>query len=273
MFSFGSWILFTGIIRKVFDNIYILTIGKFFPAAELGFYTKAKNIEETTSQQLSQSVGVVAFPIFSHLQDDKERLRNAVSKFLSHTLIFTIPILISLIVIAKPFVILMLTEKWAPMIPYLQLFSILGILYPLQAINIQVLIGKGKSNLNFRLSMMKNSLRILNLIIMYRYGVLYIIIGQIIVALIAIFINTYYTHKLIDYGIIKQIKDIYKIILGGIIAGILTYIVIFNLNNLWLWFFIGGLLSSFFYIVTQYLFNKQLFLNIISLTSILRNKP
>jgi teichuronic acid exporter len=107
MFSFGSWVLFSSIIRKIFDNIYILTIGKFFSASQLGFYTKAKQFKQLSSEQLSAAVGIVAFPMFSQMQADKVKLQLAMRKFLQHSLIFITPLLVTLIVVAKPFVILL----------------------------------------------------------------------------------------------------------------------------------------------------------------------
>jgi teichuronic acid exporter len=270
MFSYGAWILGSGIIKTVFDNIYILTIGKFFPAAQLGFYTKSKQFQSLASKQLSGAVGTVAFPVFSQLQDNKKRLQNGVNRFLTHTLIFTIPILITLMVVAKPFVILLLTEKWAPMIPYLQLLCIVGLLVPIHAVNIQVLMAQGKSNLNFRLTIIKNGLRIINIFAMYRFGVMYIIMGEIFVSLIALIINTYYTNKLIHYGLLNQIKDIKEIFAGGLIAGIIAYFVSNHFNNLWIVFFIGSILTIIIYLLIQYIINRKLLIEILNLRNDLR---
>jgi len=271
-FSFGSWVLLSSIIRTLFDNIYILTIGKFFSAAQLGFYTKSKQFEQLSSWQLSGAVGVVAFPMFSQIQTDKVRLQSVTRKFLQHSLVFITPLMVTLIVVAKPFVILILTEKWAPMIPYLQLLCITGVLYPLHAVNVKVLIAQGKSNLNFKLEIVKNVLRVFNIIIMYRFGVIFIILGEIIVSFLALFINTFYTKRLIDYGLFKQTKDIKKILLGAIIAGIIGYIVGIEFSNLWLMLMFGGFSIMTIFILTQYLFNKSLLMEVLSLRNMFMNK-
>jgi O-antigen/teichoic acid export membrane protein len=259
MFSFGSWILFSSIIRRIFDNIYVLTIGKFFSAAQLGFYTKSKQFQRLSSEQFSQAVGVVAFPMFSQLQDDKIKLQHAMKKFLQHSLIFITPLMVTLIVVAKPFVILLLTEKWAPMIPYLQLLCVIGVLYPLHAVNIQVLIAQGKSNLNFRLDLIKNFLRIINIAIMYRFGVIYIILGELTLSFIALSINTYFTHKMINYSLIKQLNDIKKIIIGSIIAGFFGYCISIQFDRLFIGFFVGIIITFSAYVLFQYFLNYYLF--------------
>jgi len=210
--------------------------------------------------------------MFSQIQTDKVRLQSVTRKFLQHSLVFITPLMVTLIVVAKPFVILILTEKWAPMIPYLQLLCITGVLYPLHAVNVKVLIAQGKSNLNFKLEIVKNVLRVFNIIIMYRFGVIFIILGEIIVSFLALFINTFYTKRLIDYGLFKQTKDIKKILLGAIIAGIIGYIVGIEFSNLWLMLMFGGFSIMTIFILTQYLFNKSLLMEVLSLRNMFMNK-
>lgn len=265
MFSFGSWLLGAGIVRTVFENVYILTIGKFFPAAQLGFYTKSMQFQKMASQELAQAVGTVAFPVFSQLQDDRVRLQNGMRKFLKHTLVFTMPLLVMLMVVAKPFVILLLTEKWAPMIPYLQLLCVVGLLYPIHAVNVQVLLAQGRSNLNFRLEILKGGLRVMNIAIMYRWGVFYIIVGEVFVSFAALLLNTYYTRKLIDYGLLKQLKDIKEIVIGSAIAGAIGYAISSSADNLWFVFFLGGISTFSAYIALQYFTNKIFLREVLSL--------
>lgn len=269
MFSFSYWVLLTSIIRTVFDNIYTLTIGKFFPMAELGFYTKAKSFQSIVSQQPSQAIGAVAFPVFSQLQDDKNDLKKAMRKFSRHTLFFVAPISAILIVIAKPMFLVLLTEKWLPMVPYFQFLCIAGLLYPIHLMNVLILTAQGKTNLNFLISMIKNSLRIINLAIMYRFGVVYIIYGEIIVSLIALIINSYFTKKFINYGVFEQLKDLLSIILA---SGFLTCIGlliqrIFASSHLQI--IIGVLLIGGLYLFIMFFFERLLLFENVE---ILRNK-
>lgn len=270
MFSFGAWILSANIVRTIFENIYRLTIGKLFSAVELGFYTNAKSFQLMASNHLIQAITFVAFPVFAQLQDEKTRLQQAMRKFLTHTMLFVMPMMITLAAIAKPFVNLLLTEKWAPMIPYLQLLCIVGLLYPIQLVNLQVLLAQGKSNLNFILNLIKNSLRIINIIIMHKYGVLYIIIGEVIISFINLIINTYYTKKLINYGLFNQMKDISEILAGAIIVGILSYSFTILYESQWLLLISTIFLSCCIYIGIQYMINRQLFIEVISLNKLFR---
>ncbi|MFW5803599.1 MAG: lipopolysaccharide biosynthesis protein [bacterium] len=273
MFSVGIWELLSGIVQTIFQNIYILTIGKFFPAAQLGFYTKAKQLKNLASQQLTGSVGSVSFPVLSRLQNDKIKLKNAMRKFIQYSLILTVPAMMVMIVSARPFVLLALTEKWSPMIPYLQLMCIAGFLYPIHVVNLQVLTALGHTRLGFNLNVVKNILRIINISIMYRWGVIYIIYGELILSLISLILNTYYTKWLIGYGFIKQIKDIYKIVFIGFVAGGLSLWLNSYIENLWINFAFAVLSSLGLFVCLQVLFNFSLVKNIYAMRSIfIKNK-
>lgn len=271
LFSFGAWVLAASIIATIFDNIYILTIGKLFPVAQLGFYTKAKGFQSMSSQQLAEAVGAVAFPVLSQLQEDSAGLRNGARKFLDHTMVFIAPLTVTLAVVARPFVLLLLTDKWAPMIPYLQLLCIAAFLYPIHLINVQILQAQGKSNLNFRLAVIKNTLRIVNIAVMYRWGVFFIIIGEVAVSFLALAVNTYYTKRLINYGLMDQLKDLKLIIFAVILSGFAGYTASYYIPNMCLSFGAGSIVTMAVYAFFQYVFNNTFFREIWKLKETLAN--
>ena len=272
LFAFGSWSLGSNVVMKVFDNIYVIAIGRFFPAAQVGFFNKAKGFQQLASEHLVGAISSVGFPVYAKLQDDKEKLRNGMRKFMQYTLVFIIPLLIGLIVVANPFVILLIKEKWAPMIPYMQLLCVAGMFFPLTVINIQALTAQGKIRLSFRLTLLQTGLRIVNIACMYPFGIIYMIWGEVVLSFVYFIITTRFIKQSVNYGIIKQINDIWKIITGGIIAGIIAYLPNFMTNNLPVLLFTGIFLTFSIFIGTQYLFNRKLFFNTIALKDYLINK-
>lgn len=258
MFAFSSWVLFANIMRTIFDNIYILTIGKFFPVAQLGFYTKAKGYQKIIIQQPTSAIGGVSFPIFSKLQDDKYALKNSMRKFSQHTLFFIAPIIALLIVIANPLIFVVLTNKWMPMVPYLKLLLIGGFFYPINLINLKVLTALGKTNLNFRLEMFKNVLRLVNIIVMYRFGVLYIIYGEVFLSFLATLINGYYAKSLINYGIFEQLKDVLNITISIIIIIFIGNILLSEISNDYYKIIIGTSFVIISYLISMYFLNKTI---------------
>ena len=130
-------------MNQIFDNIYLLVIGKLFSATDLGFFTRAKTLEELPSQTLSGMVGRVTFPVFSTIQDDPARLKRGMKKALTTLVLVNFPMMIGLAVIARPLVLVLLTEKWAECIPYLQLLCFVGLLYPAARDQFECIAGLG----------------------------------------------------------------------------------------------------------------------------------
>jgi teichuronic acid exporter len=265
MFSFGSWLLFSSVIRSIFDNIYVLVIGKFFPVAQLGFYSKAQQLQMMASQNISNAIGSVAFPVYSKLQDDKQKLKAGMRKFLVSSMFFIVPILSAFIVLADPFIIFLLKEKWAPMIPYLQLLCISGILFPINMVNIQALTAQGYSKLSFNLSLMRNGSRIINIIVMYKFSVLYIIIGEVALSFVFLLVQAFFSHKYVKYGVLSQFADLSKTFLSGLIAAGLTYTLHFFISSKPLLLIFGGLFFTSIYLLNQYLYNTIVFRSILDL--------
>jgi len=209
MFAFGSKLLCAKLIATIFNNIYLIVIGKIFSAADLGFYSRAKGLQQLPVDNISGIVSRVTFPVFSSVQDDKPRLKRGVRKALLTLAMVNFPLMIGLAVVARPLVIVLLTDKWLPCVPYLQLLCVVGMLYPLHAININVLIAQGRSDLNLRINILKNFLKAVLLAITWRWGIEAILWGQIALSLLCYLVNTHYTALLIKYSVWEQICDLF----------------------------------------------------------------
>jgi O-antigen/teichoic acid export membrane protein len=208
IFIFGSRLLFSGLLNTVFDNIHLIVIGKIFSAADLGFFTRAKTFIRLSAENLTTSIGLVAFPIFSTVQDDNLRLKEGVKKALILLAFVNFALMIGIMVTAKPLVLVLLTEKWAPCIRYLQLLCVIGLLHPLHVINLNVLMAKGRSDLFLRLEIIKKILVVISIAVTYRWGIQAMIYGFIIVSTFSYYLNSYYTGRLIGYPLKEQVFDI-----------------------------------------------------------------
>jgi teichuronic acid exporter len=223
MFGFGSRLLASGLLNQIFNNIYLLIIGKLFSATDLGFFSRAKALEEIPSQTLSGMVGRVTFPVFSTIQDDPARLKRGLKKALTFLVMVNFPMMIGLAVVARPLVLVLLTEKWSESIPYLQLLCCLGSLYPLQLINLNILQSLRRSDLFLRLEIIKKVLIIISITITCRWGISAMIYGMIAISLISYYLNSYYTGVLIGYPVREQLHDLISYLIMAMLMGIAVY--------------------------------------------------
>ena len=208
MFAFGSRIFLVGLLNAFFVNIYSLVIAKLFSPMALGFYTRAESLQQLPVTSITGVINQVTFPVFSSIQDDKPRLRRALSKALNMMELIVFPMMVGLAIVAKPLVLVLLTEKWLPIVPYLQLFCVIGVLYPIQLVNLSVLNAQGKSHLFLRVQVIQYILIIITVLITYRWGITAMIYGKIICSFLACYLCAYYTQKILGYSIIEQVRDL-----------------------------------------------------------------
>lgn len=225
MFGFGSKLLVSGIIATFFKHIYLIVIGKIFSPAQLGYFGRANGIQQLPINNLSIPIKRVTFPLFSTIQDDKERLKNIVRKAMTTLVLIHFPIMIGLAIVAEPLVIVLLTEKWAPCIPYLRLLCVVGLMYPLHLINVNALKAQGRSDLFLRLEIVKKILIVIAIAITYRWGIKALIYGQIAQSLIAYYLNTYYTGKILRYSFWEQVADVIPYLGAAVIMGAGVYVI------------------------------------------------
>jgi teichuronic acid exporter len=232
MFPFGSMLLFSGLLETIYQNIYLVVIGKLFSSTDLGFYGRARDFSQLPVQNISFSVGRVTFPAFSSIQNNKIILREGVRKALSMMATLSFPMMIGLIVVARPLVLVLIGEKWLPCVTYLQLLCIVGILYPLHIIHLNVLIAQGRSDLFFKLEVLKKIIAVMAICITYRWGITAMIIGQVATSIIAYYLNSYYTGKLLNYSTFAQFKDVTPTLIISCIMGCVAWGLVFaRLSN------------------------------------------
>ena len=221
MFGFSSRLLISGILDRVYQQIYKLIIGKFFPARELGLFTRADQFQRLPSQTISGAITSFTLPIFSKMQNEPERLSRALKKIISLVMFFNINAMVLMAIVAKPMIASLLGSKWIDTTEYLQLLCFVGILYPIHLINVQVLASMGRSDLFLKIEIVKKLFSIPAILLAIFVSIKAMIIGMIVASLASVYINTYYTNKLIGVSLMDQIAEILpSFIVAGIMATI-----------------------------------------------------
>lgn len=225
MFSFGSKLLVSGLLDTIFNNIYQTFIGKVYSPTDLGYFSKAKSIESAAVQATSSSLGQVLFPSMVHFQNDLENLKKAYRKTIRLSLFLHFPLMIGLWAIADPLFRLLLTDKWAPSIPFFRILCIAELLYPLHVLNLNILKVKGRSDLFLRLEIIKKATVVLAILFTYRWGITVMLYGQVINSAISYLLNSYYSGHLINYSQWDQIKDLMPSFGSAWLMGTAMYLV------------------------------------------------
>jgi O-antigen/teichoic acid export membrane protein len=223
LFGFGSRLMISGLMDTIYSNIYYPIIGKFFSASELGYYTRANQFSMLPTKTITESIQRVSYPILSTLQYDQTRLKAAYKKLIKGTMLISFVLMIGLAAIAKPLVITLIGEKWLPSVIYLQLLCFVAMLYPLHALNLNILKVKGRSDLFLRLEIIKKTLAIPTIIMGILFGIKILIICMIINSIIAYFLNSFWSGRMVSYPFKEQIFDIAPSFFIALIIGLSVY--------------------------------------------------
>lgn len=231
LWGYGSKLLASGVLNTVFGNIYPIVIGKFFSASELGYYGRARGYAGLPSQGLTSVLQQVTFPVLSKIQGETERLADSYRRMLRFSVFVLFPIMIGMAALAHPLVVTLVTDKWAPCVPYLQVICFSSMWYPVHAINLNLLQVKGRSDLFLKLEIIKKAILLIAVFICVPFGVMGICVGAIFTSLISLVINTYYTGKLINVGFFRQMRDMTPTLIASLIIGAIVYFVVMPFDN------------------------------------------
>ena len=227
MFGFGSRLLAASLIGTFFDNLYQVFIGKVFSAASLGYYTRALSMRRMAIDITGEALSRVMYPALASVQNDVERLKRAYRKSMSLVTFIHFPLMIGLIVVARPLIILIFSAKWEASVPFFQLMCVAGLLYPLHVENLEILKIKGRSDLYLKLGIIKRLMVVVSIFVTYRWGIQAMLTGNIVLTVIAYYLNSYYSGSLINYPMKAQVLDVlpsflFACLMGGgmLLAGI-----------------------------------------------------
>ncbi len=223
LWGYGSKLLASGLLDTIYGNIYPIVIGKFYSAADLGQYTRAKQYAGMPSGTLTGVLQQVTFPVLSQIQEDTERLGNNYRRMLRFTVFIVFPVMIGMAALASPLVIALVTDKWAQCVPYLQIICFSSMWYPVHAINLNLLQVKGRSDLFLRLEIIKKALITVVVFVCVPFGIVGICFGSVFTSLACLAINTYYTGKLINVGFFRQMMDMTPTLLASLAMGAVVY--------------------------------------------------
>ncbi|MDD4544524.1 MAG: lipopolysaccharide biosynthesis protein, partial [Bacteroidales bacterium] len=234
LFSFGSKILASNLLHTIYLNLYTMIIGKRFSATSLGYYTRADQFAQFPSSNITGILQRVTYPILSSIQDDDERLRNIYRQYVKLFAFIVFPLMLGLAVTSKPFIILILTEKWLGVVPLLQILCVYYMWYPINAIHQNLMQVKGRSDLFLKLEFVKKIIGIGLLFIFLPFGINALAWSLVVYSLISLGLNTYYASRLIDFSIKNQLIDILRIfIISSIMAAVVYLINYLDISN-WL---------------------------------------
>lgn len=223
LFGYGSKLLLSGLLDVTYNNLCQIIIGKKFSPAVVGQFTQAYQLASVPASTLTSIIQRVTFPMFSQMQSNSDTMEEAYRQTLKMAAMVIFPLIIGLGLIAKPLLMNLLGSQWQSSTTLLSVLCVGYMLYPIHAINLNLLQVTGRSDLFLKLEVFKKIIGLGVLLICIPYGVLAICIGLTVSSYFALLLNTYYTAKLTRISQWQQCKDLTPIWLAVMLSALLGY--------------------------------------------------
>lgn len=208
MWGFGWKLMVSGLLNNIWNQLYQVVVGKFYSPATLGQYSRAKDFASIFSSNLTMIIQRVSYPVLAEVQDDRERMVAGYRKIIKTTMFVTAISLLSLGAISDPLLYCLIGPQWHEAASYMPLVCLSMSLYPLHAINLNMLQIQGRSDIFLVLEIVKKIIAIGPICLGIFVNIYWMLIGSIVIGIISFFLNSYYTGRELHYTSWMQLKDI-----------------------------------------------------------------
>lgn len=232
LLSFGWKMLTSSLLDTVYNNIRSLIIGKMYSSSDLAFYDQGKKFPNVIVTNINTSIDSVLLPTMSNAQDDASRVKSMTRRAIKTSTYIMAPLMMGLAFCATPVVRLVLTDKWLPCVPFLRIFCITYMFYPIHTANLNAIKAMGRSDLFLKLEIAKKIVGMALLLSTMWFGVMAMAYSLLVSSVLSQIINSWPNRKLLNYGYLEQLKDILPGIALAVFMGCCVNIVtLFQLSN------------------------------------------
>lgn len=223
LFSFGWKLLASSLLDTVYSDLRQLIIGKMYTKTDLAQYNRGKQLPDLLVNNIDTSINSVLLPAMSQVQDNPERVKNMTRRAMKTSTYVIAPVMMGLAFTAESVIHLILTEKWLPCVPFLRIFCITYMFYPVNTTNLNAIKAMGRSDLFLKLETIKKVIGLIVLLGTMWFGVMAMAYSLLFTSITSQIINSWPNKKLLDYSYPEQIRDILPGILLAVFMGCCVY--------------------------------------------------
>lgn len=220
LFSYGWKLLVSSLIDTIYNEVRQLIVGKFYSSSDLAYYNQGMKLPYFIIININTTIDSVLLPVMSKVQDDKNRIKSMARRSIKTSTYVMAPLMIGLASIATPLISILLTEKWLGCVPYLRIFCITYIFYPIHTANLNAIKSMGRSDLFLKLEVIKKLVNTVTIVIAIFYGPLAMAYSLLVTSFINQIINSWPNKYLMNYSYLEQVKDILPNVLLAVLMGI-----------------------------------------------------
>lgn len=219
LFAFGWKLLASALLDTIYTELRQLVIGKIYSSSDLAYYNRGRQFPHLFISNVNTAIDSVLLPTMSKEQDDRQRVKSMTRRAISVSTFIISPLMMGLAFVGEPFVRLLLTEKWLPTVPYMRIFCITMMFYPIHTANLNAIKALGRSDLFLKLEVLKKIIGLIALIATMNISVMAMAYSMLVTSFLSQLINSWPNRKLLNYKYSDQVKDIMPNILISVVMG------------------------------------------------------
>lgn len=259
LFSYGWKLLASGLLDTVYNSLRQLIIGKLYTSADLAYYNKGNQLPNLIITNINSSIDSVLFPVMSKKQEDRAHVKNMTRRAIKTSTYIMAPLMMGLAFTSSNVIVLLLTEKWLACIPFLSIFCITYMFYPIHTANLNAIKAMGRSDIFLKLEIYKKIVGLILLLSTMWFGVMAMAYSLLVSSVLSQIINSSPNKKLLNYGYLEQLKDILPNIIMAVIMGVCVKFVPMLCNSVLLTFVVQVLLGAVIYILESVIAKNESF--------------
>lgn len=253
-----------GLIDTIYNELYGLAIGKIYKPEQLAYYNRANQFPKLITINIDGSISSVMLPALANEQDNKEKLKNMMRRTIKISSFLLFPMMFGLAAVSEPLVKIILTDKWLPAVPLMQLLCFSYALWPIHTVNLQAISAIGRSDIFLKLEIIKKVIGLIALVISIPFGIKFMVIMKIITSIISTIINSFPNKKLLNYSYMQQLKDIEPSFVISLIMLIAIYMMNYIKINIYLLLMLQIIAGMLLYFGIAYITQNDSFIYIIN---------
>ena len=256
LFDYAYKLILARLINVIFDDIYALAIGKLYSSIQLGYYNRANSFRQVLSKDIINTIQRVSVPLLCEAQNNNERMTNVLIRFIHNTAAIVFPLLAGLMVLNKPFVSVLIGDKWLPAADVILLICPIGFFYLISTFNRNVFNATGRTDLALKAEVLKKVFFVFIFLLTFRYSMNILLLGLNVIAIFEMIYDTYFSRKQIGITLLQQLKALSSIITSSALMSFSILLINPFLSfNPYVNLFVGLLVGIVVYGILAFAFN------------------
>jgi len=225
MFPYGSRLLASSLVQMLFGNIYTILIGKLFNQKMLGYYTRSVQMQKMPLDSIWGIFWRVTFPVLSSVKTDVDQFNRILKKAANNISFVVFPLLLISFVISEELFTVLFGIKWAASVPMFKILCFAGLFVSLEQMWEIAIISKGFAGLRVKLQMIKYAIILISIVITYRFGLIWMLLGYCLVMYLNYLITALFLSRVTRYKLSNQLADVYPYLLSAIGGAFISYVI------------------------------------------------